>query len=57
VIEDLGLARGRRRDEMFVENVEDIFAYLGQLALNLLSVTLDHGNLGLVTLGLLLLLN
>jgi hypothetical protein len=57
VVEDLGLARSRRRDEMLVENIEDIFANLRQLTLDLLSVTLNHGNLGLVTLGLLLLLN
>ena len=57
VVEYLRLARSSRRDEVLVENIEDILADLGELALNLLSVALDHGNLSLVTLGLLLLLD
>lgn len=42
---------------MLVKDIEDILAYLGKFALNLLPVALDHLNLGFVTLGLLLLLN
>lgn len=42
---------------MLVENVEDVLADLGKLTLDLFSVALDHGDLGLIALGLLLLLN
>lgn len=42
---------------MLVEDIEDILADLGELALNLLSVALDHLNLGLVSFRLLLLLD
>ncbi len=35
---------------MLVENIKDILADLGEVALNLLSVALDHGHLSLVTL-------
>jgi hypothetical protein len=51
VLEDLGLARGGRGDEVLVENFEDVLADLGDLGLNILSVTLDHEDLGLVDLG------
>ena len=57
MVEYLRLARSSRGDEVLVENIENILADLGELALNLLSVALDHGNLSLVTLGLLLLLD
>jgi hypothetical protein len=42
---------------MLVENVQDILADFGKLSLDLFPVALDHGNLGLVTLGFLLLLD
>lgn len=42
---------------MAVQALEDVFADLGQLGLDLLTVLLDEANLGLVALGLLLLLN
>ncbi len=57
VVEYLRLARSSRGDKVLVENIKNILADLGELALNLLSVALDHGNLSLVTLGLLLLLD
>lgn len=40
---------------MLVKNVEDVLADLGEFALNLLPVTLDHRDLGLIALRLLLL--
>lgn len=57
MVEDLGLARLGRGDEVRVQNAEDILADLGELALNLLAVLLDEANLGGVALGLLLLLD
>ena len=57
VVEDLGFARGSRGNEVLLEDLEDVLADLGELALDLLPVTLNHGNLGLVALGLLLLLD
>jgi hypothetical protein len=57
VIEDLGLASSGRRDQVLVENIEDILADLGELVLNLLAVLLDERGLGGVALRLLLLLN
>lgn len=55
MVEDLGLARSGRRDKVLVENLKNVLADLGKLSLNLLPVGLDHGDLSLVTLGLLLL--
>jgi hypothetical protein len=40
-----------------VQALQDVFADLGQLGLNLLAVLLDETDLGVVALGLLLLLN
>ena len=57
MVEDLGLASGGGRNEVLVKNGEDVLADLGKLALNLLAVLLDEGNLGRVALGLLLLLD
>lgn len=57
VVEDLGLARLGRGNEVRVQNAENVLADLGELALNLLAVLLDEANLGGVALGLLLLLN
>lgn len=42
---------------MLLEDVEDVFADLCELALDLLSIGPDHGDLGLVALGLFLLLD
>lgn len=55
MVEDLGLARSGRRDKVLVKNIKNVLADLGKLSLNLLPVGLDHGDLSLVTLGLLLL--
>lgn len=57
MVEDLGLARGGRGNEVLLENVEDVLADLCELSLDLLPVCLDHDNLGLIALGLFLLLN
>ena len=57
VVEDLGLAALGRGDQVLVKNLEDVLADLGKLGLDLLAVLLDEGNLLLVALGLLLLLN
>lgn len=57
MVEDLRLARGGRGDEVLVENIQDVLADLGQFALNLLPVTLDHLDLDLIALRLLLLLD
>lgn len=57
VVEDLGLARLGGLDEVLVQDVQDVVADLGELGLDLLAVLLDQGNLALVALGLLLLLD
>lgn len=57
VVEDLRLARGSRGNEVLLEDIEDVFANLSELALNFLSVALDHSDLGLVSFRLLFLLN
>jgi hypothetical protein len=57
VVEDLGLAGLRRGDEVLVQDLEDVLADLGELGLDLLAVLLDEGDLRLVALGLLLLLD
>jgi hypothetical protein len=57
VVEDLGLAALSRRDQMLVQDLEDIVADLSKLRFDLLAVLLDQGDLGLVPLGLLLLLD
>ena len=57
MVEDLALASGGRGDEVLVQDVEDVLADLGELGLDLLAVGLDHRDLGLVALGLLLLLD
>lgn len=57
VVEHLGLAALGRRDQVLVQALQDILADLGKLVLDLLAVLLDKGDLGLVALGLLLLLN
>lgn len=42
---------------MLIQDAENVFANLCQLLLDLLAVLLDEGDLGLIALGLLLLLN
>lgn len=46
MVEDLGLARLGRRDQVLVENLEDVLADLGELVLDLLTILLDEGDLG-----------
>ena len=57
MVEDLGLAALSRRDEVAVKALENVLADLGKLGFDLLAVLLDEGDLGLVALGLLLLLD
>ena len=57
MVEDLGLAALGRSNQVLVKNVQDVLADLGKLVLNLLAVLLDEGDLGLVALGLLFLLD
>ena len=57
MVEDLGLAALSRGDQVLVEDLEDIFADLGELGLDLHTVLFDESDLALVTLGLFLLLN
>lgn len=57
MVEHLRLAGLGLRDQRLVEDVEDILADLLELALNLLPVVADDGNVLLRALGLLLLLD
>lgn len=57
MVEDLGLSSLGRSNEVVIENLEDIFADIGQLSLDLLTVLLDEGDLSLVSFRLFLLLN
>ena len=57
VVEDLGLAALGRGDKVLLENLKDVLADLAELGLDLLTVLLDKGDLGLVALALLLLLD
>lgn len=57
VVEDLGFARLSRRNQVLVENVEDVLADLPKLFLDLLTVFLDELDLSLIALGLFLLLD
>jgi hypothetical protein len=57
VIEDLGFTTLCRRDQVLIQDLQNILTNLGQLALNLLAVFLDKGDLTIIALGLLLLLN
>ena len=56
-IEDLGVASGGREDESGVEELEDSIANVGKIGLDLGSIVMDHGDVVLVVLALLLLLN
>ncbi|GER27328.1 ribonuclease HII [Striga asiatica] len=56
-VEDLGVAAGGRSNEFGVEEPEDAVADVGELRLDLGSVTLDGGHVALVTAALLLLLD
>ncbi len=57
VVEDLGFAALGRFDQVLIENLQDIFADLGKLCFDFLTVFLDQANLRLVAFGLLLLLD
>jgi hypothetical protein len=57
MVENLRFTGSSRRNEMLVEDIEDILADFGKFTLNLLPVALDHLNLSLVAFRLLLLLN
>jgi hypothetical protein len=57
VVEDLRLSRLGLGDQGLVKDAEDISAHLLQLGLDLLTVLADLGNMLLVVLGLLLLLD
>jgi hypothetical protein len=57
VVEDLGLAALGGGDEVLLKNLKDVLADLAKLGLDLLTVLLDKGDLGLVALALLLLLD
>mmetsp|Transcript_25836 Transcript_25836/g.65743 ORF Transcript_25836/g.65743 Transcript_25836/m.65743 type:complete len:259 (-) Transcript_25836:40-816(-) len=57
VVEHLGLASGRRGDEVAVEDGEDVVTDARELVLDLLAVLLDLGDVLLVALVLLLLLD
>jgi hypothetical protein len=48
VIENLRLSSLRRGDQVFVKNLQDIFADLGKLGLNLLTILLDESDLSFV---------
>ena len=57
VVEHLGLAAGGTWNEVFVEDLENVLADLGEFSLDFLTVGLDHGDLSLVALALLFLFN
>lgn len=57
MVEDLGLAAGSLRDQVLVENVEDILADLLQLLLDLSAVFADGSDVLVRALGFFLLLN
>jgi hypothetical protein len=57
VVEHLGLARGGRRDKVLLEHLKNVLADLGKLGLNPFAVVSDHGDLRVVALALLLLLD
>ena len=57
VVEDLRLAALGRGDKVLLENLKNVLADLAELGLDLLTVLLDKGDLGLVALALLLLLD
>jgi len=45
VVKDLGLSAFGRRDQMLVKDLENIFADLGKLGLNLLAILLNESDL------------
>lgn len=57
MVEDLGLARGSVGDEGLVEDLKDVLADLLELALDLVAVVADGGDVLVGALGLLLLLD
>jgi len=54
---DFGLVAGRGLDEVVVEDIEDVVADVRELLLDLAAVVANAGDVGLVLLALLLLLN
>jgi hypothetical protein len=56
-VENLGVARGGRRNESSVKEPEDSIANVGKLGFDLGSVGTNHGDVALVALALLLLLD
>jgi len=45
VVENLGLSRFGRRDQVLVKNLENILTDIGELGLDLLSILLDESDL------------
>ena len=56
-VEDLGVVGGGREDEPDVEELEDSIANVGKIGLDLGSVVADHGDVVLVVVALLRLLD
>ena len=56
-VEDLGVAGGGREDESSVEELEDSIANVGKIGLDLGFLVVDHGDVVLVAVALLLLLD
>ena len=56
-VEDFGVAGGGREDESSVEELEDSITNVGKIELDLGSVVVDHGDVVLVVVALLLLLD
>lgn len=57
VVENSGLSRGRRGDQVLVYDRQNVIANLGEFLLHLLAVTLDQFDIVLIPLRLFLLLN
>ena len=57
MVEHLGFTALRGWDEVLIKDLENIFADVGKLVLDLLTVFLDQGDLAFIALGLLLLLD
>ena len=56
-VEDLGVVGGGREDESGIEELEDSIANVGKIGLDLGSIVVDHGDVVLVAVALLLLLD
>jgi len=57
MVENLGFTALRGWDEVLIENLEDIFANVGKLCLDFLTVLFDQGDLAFVALRFLFLFN